>query len=324
MLAMKEQNLVHTAPGAPVKGGRLWRKKVIKQRYLFLMLLPAVILIFLFHYIPLAGWIIAFKNYQVGISIWSVPWTGLQQFKAFFVESRDFVYLIRNTLVMNLSVIFLNITLALVFAIMLNEVRHTWFKKIVQTVSFFPFFVSWVIVYSIIHALLGASTGAINITLMNLGIIDSGINVLGDKAFSWGLIIFVMAWKYLGYNGVIFIASISSIPSDQYEAASIDGAGRFSRIWHITIPNLLPTVIILLIMNVGWVLNSDFELFYLFTNPTNWETMEVLDMYIYKFGLQMGNFSYATAVGIIKTVVSLLLVIGVNALSKKLTDKSIM
>lgn len=323
-MAMQNQDLADSSAGLKMPARKSWIRKAIKQRYLFLMLLPAVFMIFLFHYIPLSGWIMAFKNYQVGISIWAVPWTGLDQFKAFFVESRDFIYLLRNTLVMNLSVIFLNITLALTFAIMLNEVKHKGFKKIVQTVSFFPFFVSWVIVYSIIHALFGVSTGAINVSLMNWGIIESGINLLGDKAFSWGLIIFVMAWKYLGYNGVIFLASVTSIPSDQYEAASIDGAGRFARIWHITIPNLIPTVIILLIMNVGWVLNSDFELFYLFTNPTNWETMEVLDMYIYKYGLQMGNFSYATAVGIIKTVVSLLLVIGVNALSKKLTDKSIM
>ncbi|UVI28452.1 ABC transporter permease [Paenibacillus spongiae] len=299
-------------------------KKAYRQKYLFLMIMPAIILIFVFHYIPLAGWLIAFKNYQIGISLWKVPWAGLDYFKMFFLESADYIYLIRNTLVMNISVIVLNLTVAMIFAILLNEVRHSWFKKIIQTVSFFPFFVSWVIVYAIIHALMAESTGAINVTLIKHGIIEQGINVLGDKAYSWVLIIFVMGWKYLGYNGVIYLASIASIPSEQYEAAAIDGAGRFGKIWYITIPNLMPTLIILLIMNVGWVLNSDFELFYLFTNPTNWETMEVLDMYIYKFGLTLGNFPYATAVGIIKTIISLLLVIGANALSKKVTNKSLL
>lgn len=321
---MAKQEAVAIVPGAVEQRKAAWVTKLARQKYLFLMIAPAVLLTVLFHYVPLFGWLIAFKNYQVGVSLWKVPWTGLQQFKMFFMESNDYIYLIRNTLVMNLSVIIMNLTVALVFAILLNEVRRKWFKKIIQTVSFFPFFVSWVIVYAIIHALLGASTGAINVSLVNHGIIDHGINVLGDKAYSWILIIFAEGWKYLGYNGVIYMAAITSIPSEQYEAADIDGAGRFKKIWHITIPNLMPTLIILLIMNIGWVLNSDFDLFYLFTNPTNWETMEVLDMYIYKFGLKLGNFPYATAVGIIKTIVSLILVIGANWLSKKMTNKSLL
>lgn len=321
---MAKQEAVAIVSGAVRQAKATWINKVFRQKYLFLMMAPAVLLTVLFHYIPLFGWLIAFKNYQVGISLWKAPWTGLQQFKMFFMESTDFIYLIRNTLVMNLSVIILNLTVALVFAILLNEVCQKWFKKTIQTVSFFPFFVSWVIVYAIIHSLLGASTGAINVSLVKHGILEQGINVLGDKAYSWFLIIAVEGWKYLGYNGVIYMAAITSISSEQYEAADMDGAGRFKKIWHITVPNLMPTLVILLILNIGWVLNSDFDLFYLFTNPTNWETMEVLDMYIYKFGLKLGNFPYATAVGIIKTIVSLLLVIGANWISKKMTDKSLL
>ncbi|WP_113930592.1 ABC transporter permease subunit [Bacillus sp. P14.5] len=298
-------------------------KKLIRQRYLFFMLLPSVVLVFLFNYLTLAGWIIAFKDYQIGISIWEVEWTGLEQFKTFFAESGDYVYLLRNTLVMNLSVIVVNLTLALTFAILLNEIRVKWFAKTIQTVSFFPFFISWVIVYAIMHALFSASTGAVNETLMEVGIIQKGINILGDKQFSWLLIICMMAWKYIGYNAIIFISAISSISLEQYESAEIDGAGRFGKIRYITLPNLIPALVVLLIMNIGWVLNSDFELFYLFTNPTNWETMEVLDMYVYKYGLQLGDFSYATAVGMIKSVVSIILVVGANAISKKLTETSI-
>ncbi|MFB6366812.1 ABC transporter permease [Paenibacillus elgii] len=321
---MAKQEAAVIVSGAARQYQATWVKKVFRQKYLFLMISPAVLLTVLFHYVPLFGWLIAFKNYQVGINLWKAPWIGLQQFKMFFMESTDYIYLIRNTLVMNLSVIILNLTVALAFAILLNEVRQKWFKKIIQTVSFFPYFVSWVIVYAIIHALLGSSTGAINVSLIKLGILEQGINVLGDKAYSWLLVIFVQGWKYLGYNAVIYIAAITSISAEQYEAADMDGAGRFKKIWYITVPNLIPTFIILLILNIGWVLNSDFDLFYLFTNPTNWETMEVLDMYIYKFGLKLGNFSYATAVGIIKTIVSLIIVVGANQLSKKMTGKSLL
>lgn len=299
-------------------------KRLYKQRYLFLMLAPAFILVFTFNYLTLAGWLMAFKNYQVGLSLWDAPWTGLYHFKAFFVDGSDWVYLLRNTLVMNFGVIIFNLTAAFIFAILLNELRNKRLGKIIQTISFFPFFISYVTVYALMHALFAVSTGAINETLMELGVISEGINLLGDKKFSWGLIIAIEAWKYLGYNGVIFIAAITSIPTEQYEAADIDGAGRFAKIRFITAPFLLPTLIVLLIMNIGWVLNSDFSLFFLFTNPTNWETMEVLDIYIYKYGLQQGNFSYATAVGMMKSVVSIALVIGVNALSKKFTEKSIL
>lgn len=299
-------------------------RKLYRQRYLFLMLAPAVILVFVFNYATLAGWIMAFKNYQAGLSIWDAPWVGWDHFKAFFVQGSDYVYLLRNTLVMNISVIIVNLTTAFIFAILLNELRSRRFGKVIQTISFFPFFISYVIVYALMHALFAVSTGAVNEMLVSLGWIEQGYNLLGDKRFSWGVIIAIQAWKYLGYNGVLFIAAISSIPTDQYEAAEIDGAGRFARIRYITAPNMLPTLIVLLIMNMGWILNSDFSLFFLFTNPTNWETMEVLDLYIYKYGLQQGNFSYATAVGMIKSIVSITLVVAVNALSKKVTEKSIL
>ncbi|RYI30395.1 sugar ABC transporter permease [Bacillus infantis] len=299
-------------------------KKLYNQRYLYFMMLPAFILVFVFNYVTLAGWMLAFKNYQAGLGLWDSPWIGLYHFKSFFVEGKEYLYLLRNTLAMNVSVIVINLTVALTFAVLLNEIRNKKFTKVIQTLSIFPYFVSWVIVYSIMHALFSVSSGAINETLMELGIISKGINILGDEEFSWGLIIAIQLWKYLGYNGVLFIASIASIPSEQYEAAEIDGANRYAKIFYITIPNLMPTLIVLLIMNIGWVLNSDFDLFYLFTNPTNLERMEVLDMYIYRYGLQLGNYSYATAVGIIKSIVSVLLVLSANYLSKKFTSKSIL
>ncbi|WJH33724.1 ABC transporter permease subunit [Paenibacillus sp. CC-CFT747] len=297
--------------------------KLYKQRYLYLMLAPAVIAVLIFHYIPLAGWTMAFKRYQVGLSIWDVPWVGWDNFKMFFVQSKDYIYLLRNTLSMNLMSIVINLSFGLILAILFNEIRIRFFLKTIQTVSFFPFFISYVITYSIANSFLAQNSGILNQLLVKWGLLSQGLNILGDGKYAWFLVVALEAWKSIGYISIIFLASISAIPTDQYEAADIDGASRIQKIWNITIPNLMPTLIVILILNSGWVLNSNFELYFMFTNPTNWERMEVLDMYIYKFGLKQLDYSYATAVGIIKTVVSILLVFSVNALSKKFTERSI-
>ncbi|RED65484.1 ABC transporter permease subunit [Cohnella phaseoli] len=303
--------------------GRKVMATFVKQRYLFLMLLPAFVLVFLFSYIPLSGWIIAFVNYRPGSDYSSLQWMGLQQFTNFFAKSSDYIYLLRNTLAMNIGSLITNLVTAFIFALLMNEIRIRFFGKLIQTITFFPFFISWVIIYSFSSALFATSAGAINETLVGWGIVEEGFNFLGDPKYAWVFMIALGAWKYLGYNSVIFISSIASISNEYYEAAQIDGANRFQRVWYITIPGMIPTLIVLLILNSGWILNSNFEQFYLFTNPTNWEKMEVLDIYIYKYGLQLLNFPYATAVGIMKTFVSLILIVAVNAISKKATDKAI-
>lgn len=298
--------------------------KMYRQRMLFMMLLPSVILITTFQYLPLAGWMMAFKNYRVGHSLWNAEWVGWEQFRIFFVQSQDYAYLLRNTLVMNVGSLMLLLVSSLVFAILLNEVRVRWFAKTVQTVTFFPFFISWVIIYSLASSLFAVNSGIVNQMLVNVGVLDHGLNVLGDAKYSWTLMILMLDWKALGYNSIIFIAAIAAIPPDLYEAAEIDGAGRFGKIWNITLPYLMPTFIVILILNSGWIFSSDFEQFFLFTNSTNWEKMEVLDMYIYKYGLKLLNFSYATAVGILKTVISITLILSINQLAKKFTEKSIL
>ncbi|NLO82716.1 MAG: sugar ABC transporter permease [Clostridiales bacterium] len=294
-----------------------------RQKYILLMLAPAFILTFIFSYVPLFGWIIAFKEYRVGQSIFEGKFTGLLQFKRFFMDSSDFIYLIRNTLVMNVVSILQNIVMAVILAVLMKELTSKRFAKTVQTVTFFPYFISWVITYSIVWSLFAVQSGAINRFLVTMGLRDEGYNILGDPRYSWGLIIYLNLWKYTGYNCIIFLAAISGIPQEQYESAEIDGAGLFRKIWHITLPNLLPTACVLLIMNSGWVLNSNLEQFFIFTNPTNWETMEVLDMYIYKFGMKLLDYSYATAVGMMKTIVSLIILVGVNNLVKRLNESAI-
>jgi len=287
------------------------------------MLAPAFILTFIFAYLPLTGWAMAFTDYRIGRGYFSGNFVGLLHFTRFLFESADFGYLIRNTLIMNVSAIIINLIIAVIFSIMLHELRLKWLSKTLQTVTFFPYFISWVISYSVVWALFAVRSGAINEFLIDIGIINNGFNILGDPKYSWGLMIFLAMWKWTGYNSVIFLATISGIPQEEYEAAAIDGAGRFRLIYHVTFMNMLPTLAILLIINSGWVLSSNLEQFFIFTNATNMQTMEVLDMYIYKFGLRNLNFSYATAVGILKTLVSVSLVWLANFGSKKLSGSSI-
>lgn len=308
----------------PVKKPNKMRMKIYNQRYLFLMVAPSALLIFTFAYLPLYGWIIAFKQYQIGKTMLNAPWVGMEQFKRFILQSSDWSYLLVNTLVMNIGSIVINLTVAALFAILINELRSRAIARIIQTISFFPFFISWVIVYAIMTALYGVSTGAINVTLVDSGILEKGLNILGDPKYSWGLIFGINLWKHLGYNSVIFIAAIASISSEQYEAAEIDGASRLQKVLYITIPGLMPTLVVLLIINSGWVLNSNIEMFFLFTNSVNWSRMEVLDMYILKYGLQLNNYSYATAIGIIKSIISIMIIMGVNSFAKRVTGRGIL
>ncbi|MBO7743689.1 sugar ABC transporter permease [Paenibacillus sp. MWE-103] len=321
-MAIAETAKINSSPDiAPT---RKFLNKLYRQRYLFMMLAPAVLLVFTFSYLTLGGWVIAFKQYQIGQSMWSADWAGWYHFKSFLLESPDFVRLLENTLSMNVMMLVVNLAAAMIFAILLNEVKSRKFARVVQTLSFFPFFISWVIVYSIMSALMAVSSGAINVSLIKWGLLEQGLNILGDPKFSWWLVVALSLWKSIGYNGVIFIAAIASISSEQYEAADIDGASRFQKIIYITLPNLLPTLIVLLIMNSGWILNSNFDMYYLFSNATNYERMEVLDIYIYNYGIKLTNYSYATAVGIMKSAVSIALLLFVNAMAKRINDKSIM
>ena len=317
------QAVAETAPMPGSSRKKLWNK-IKRQKWLLLMMTPAFLCILLFNYLPLSGWYIAFSEYKLGGSLFGGEFVGLKYFAKIFQESSDLVYLIRNTLVMNGVTLILNLLVALILAILLKEATWKRGAKITQTVSFFPYFVSWVIGYSIVWSLLAVNSGAINQFLVRVGILEKGLNILGDPKYSWQLIILLNLWKSTGYNTIIFLSAISGISSEEYEAAALDGAGRWQQIRYVTLPNLLPTVSVLLIMNAGWILSSNLEQFFIFSNPTNWSRMEVLDMYIYKFGLKMLDFPYATAMGIIKTIVSIMLLLFVNWLTKRMNENSVL
>lgn len=309
-----------TSASGPRKVTRLTR--ILRQRQLYLMALPGFLAVLVFTYVPLFGWWMAFTKYQIGKPMFEAPWVGLKYFIEFFTDSAGAGNVIINTVVMNVASLLLGLVLSMAFAVFLKEVRWKNYRRFVQSASFFPYFMSWVIVYAVIYALF-CSDGAVNTSLFALGLIDKPINVLGNPDTSWGLIICVNIWAVLGYDSVMFIAAIAGIPEEQYEAARIDGATRFQEIRHITIPNLLPTLVVLLILGSGSIFNSYLDQFFIFTNTLNISTMEVFDYYIYRFGLKLGSYSYATAVGIIKTFVGIVLLIGVNWLSRKFTERSL-
>lgn len=295
-----------------------------KYYQLYLMLLPATVFLAIFSYAPLSGWIMAFKDYHLGQDIWSAKWIGFKEFRFFFTGTADAWETIRNTVVMNLMGLFACLYISAAFAIFLNEVRLKKTKKFIQTASFFPYFVSWVICYMIFYAFFSKSSGVINQLLVSQGVISEGVNFLGSPTWSWWIMLFVGVWLSLGYDSVIFLASIAGIDTEQYEAADIDGATRMQKIRYITVPELKPTLVILLILNSGSMLSSNLESNYLFCNPTNKSTMETLEMYIYEYGLSQLNIPYATAVCMIRTLVSIGLFLIVNHVAKKYQGTSVM
>lgn len=298
-------------------------KKIEQFHLVYLMLLPGILVTGIFSYAPMYGLYMAFSDYKLGRSILGARFVGLANFKEFILDSIDFLSLLRNTIAMNILSLFIGLLVAMIMAIILNETHVLRIKKIVQTSTFFPFFISWVIVYNIFSVFLGSQSGVLNTFMKDIGLIKKSINYLTDPRYSWGLIVGANLWKMLGYNSVLFLASISGIEVDLYEAADIDGADRLQKIWFITIPAILPTLQVLLVLNFGHIFSSNFDQFYLFTNGLNRPTMEVFDMYVYRFGLKQLNYSYATAVGFGKSFAGLIMIIIMNRVSKKVSGRSV-
>lgn len=299
-------------------------QRIKRKKYKYLLLLPAFICVLIFSYVPMAGLYLAFSDYKLGKGMFSGAWVGLKHFSKFFSDisgASGSVFV--NTLGINTISMVLGIIIPCTFALMLNEVVFAQFKRFIQTVTFFPFFLSSVVVYAIAYNFFSSNSGLFNKVLLGLGVIDRSINFMGDPDWSWALIIFLNIWKGFGYNSVVYLAAITGIDQVQYEAAKIDGAGRFGCMRHVTLPNLLPTIVVLLILNIGSLLNGSFDLMYMFTNQLNRESMEVFSTYVYRMGMQKMRFSYATASNLVLSVVGLALTLTTNAISRRVSDRSI-
>lgn len=290
-------------------------KMILKQKELILMTIPFIIYALVFCYGPLTGWIMAFQNYKpaAGSEQVFVAWDKF----TYLLTEKDYLLAFRNTVAMSVINLVLSFTFAIGFALLLNEVANVKGKKLVQTVSYLPHFLSWIIVAAIVRNVLSVDGGILNELLVNWGVIDAPINFFAEGKYFWWIIGFAVIWKETGWNSIIYLASITSINPDLYEAASIDGAGRFKKMVHITLPGIKSTIFVLLIINLGMIMNSGFEAQLQLKNDLIKNTAEVIDTYVLnKSFFQGADFSIGTAAGIFKSVISILLVSIANNTAK--------
>lgn len=297
------------------RGSTFWHR-VNQQKVLILMTIPFLVHVIIFRYVPIWGWLMAFQNYWPGRSIFQQTWVGLENFRLLF-DDPVFYQVLRNTLAMSIIKLVMGTASSIALALMLNEVRRIRFKKTVQTISYLPHFISWVVAANLVRDALSTDGGIINDVLMKLGIIKEPIMFLGIPALFWWIIGVSHVWKEVGWGAIIYLAAIAGIDPTLYESAMIDGAGRLKQIWYITLPSIRPTISVLLIMNLGWVLSAGFEQQYLLQNGRVIDYARVFTIYELDYGIKMMRYSFATAVGIFRSVVSLILVFSANQLAKR-------
>lgn len=292
----------------------LWQK-LKDQRYLIFMSFPFVVWLIIFCYVPLLGWTMAFQDYKPNKGLFDQKWVGLKHFVALFKEDQ-FYQAMQNTLAMSIMGIVLGFIFSVGFALLLNEMKTLKFKKLVQTVSYLPHFVSWVVVANIVGSML-APTGTVNEVLINLHIIDNPINFMTLPNMFWGIVVSSDLWKETGWNAIIYLAAITGIDTQLYEAAKVDGANRWQQVKNVTLPGIKPTIIVLLIMSIGNLINIGFEKQMLLGNNMVKTKSLVLDKYALDYGIGMFRYSYGTAIGIFKSVVSIFLILVANGIAKK-------
>lgn len=296
---------------------RIWRQKLLLS-----MIVPGIIWLGIFCYYPLYGLIIAFKNYNVGVGIMGSPWVGLKHFREVFGDP-FFLSAFRNTVFISFLKLLCGFPVPIIFALILNELHGAVpFKKTVQTLSYMPHFLSWAYVSGFIISFF-SDTGIYNSLLSALGLIEKPTSVLTRQGGFLSVIVLSDIWKSFGYNSIIYLAAITSIDTEQFEAACIDGASRFQQIWHITLPGIRPTIVILLILAISRLANGNFEQMYLLINDLVRDRAEIIDTYTYDIGIRASRFSYSTAVGMFTSVISFILLFTANGISRRLTESSL-
>ncbi len=298
-------------------------KRIFSDQWqLMVMSIPFLALIIVFNYAPLWGWTMAFQRYRPNIQgVFNQQWVGLENFKTLFLVD-DFTRVLRNTIAMSLINLSMGTVGSIFLALMLNEVRNIRFKRSIQTVSYLPHFLSWVVAAGIVADSL-AGDGIVNEVLMRLNLTDEPILFLQEGTMFWGVIGFSNLWKSVGWGTIIYLSSMAGIDMEQYEAAVIDGANRYQKIWHITLPGIKATIIILLIMNAGHIMNAGFEQQYLLQKGPTMAWAETIDIYTLKWGISQGNYSLATAAGIFKSTVNIIVLFIVNWLAKRVGEESL-
>ena len=301
---------------------RRFLNRLNSQKYLYMLLAVPLIWFLVVCYYPMAGIVIAFKEFDLSKGIFGSPWVGLKYFRQ-FAESYQFATVLRNTLGISILKLIIGFPIPIIFALMLNEVRSLKYKKVVQTVSYLPYFISWVIIIGIWGTMLSVDGGIINKLFIYLGIVNEPVNFMLSSQYMWPISIITDIWKNIGWNSIIFIASLASINTELYDASGIDGAGRWKQLWHVTLPGMRPTITIMFIFAVGSIFYANFEQMYMLGKLPVLDATEVIDTYVYRVGLKQLQFSIGAAASLMRSVVAIILLFITNKLAKLVGEEGI-
>jgi len=299
---------------------RNWRLAWRKSKYLWILFLPCLLYYLIFKYAPMFGLVITFQNYNLFKGIWASEWVGFKYYRMFF-ENPDFFQLMRNTFLLGLYKLVFGFPAPIILALLLNELKNAVFKRFVQTVSYLPHFISNVVVASMVIMFLSPTSGLVNKIIQSLGF--EPINFMMEPGMFRSIYVLSEIWQHIGWETIIYLAALTAVDPMLYEAASIDGAGRWRKLWNVTLPGIAPTIVILLIMNVGKVLEIGFEKVFLMQNAAIYETADIISTYVYRVGLEQGNFSYGAAIDLFMGIISLIFIIGANAISRRISETSL-
>lgn len=309
------------ATGFKEKGKRksLWHG-LRRDKFLYLLMFPGLVFFILFKYVPMWGIVIAFQDYSPYLGVVQSKWVGFEHFNRLF-SNPDFVKLLRNTTMISIMSLLFFFPMPIIFSLLLNEVRNVVFKRILQSIVYLPHFLSWVIIAGITFLLFSQTSGIVNLLLASYG--EDKVDFLTNSDMFWWLLTAQSIWKDTGWGTIIFLAAIAGVDPQQFEAAKIDGANRLRQVWHITLPAIRSVILILLILRLGHVMDVGFEQVFLMMNGAVSEVADVFETYVYRMGIQSGQFSYSTAVGLFKSVIGLVLVIVSNRIAKRLGEEGV-
>lgn len=304
----------------PVLRPNKWKRMWQKNKYLWLLFLPCLLYYLVFRYAPMFGLVITFKDYNLFRGIWASNWVGFKYYRM-FLENPDFFLLMKNTLVLGIYKLVFGFPAPIILALLLNELKKVVFKRFVQTVSYLPHFISNVIVASMVIMFLSPTGGLINNMIGALGF--EPINFMMKP--EWFRTIYVISeiWQHIGWETIIYLAALTAVDPQLYEAASIDGASRMRKLWHVTLPGIAPAIVILLIMNIGKVLEIGFEKVYLMQNAAIYETADIISTYVYRVGMEQGNFSYGASIDLFMGIISLIFIYSANFISRRISETSL-
>ena len=307
---------------APPRKDNKLLKKAWSQRELFIMVIPCIVLVAIFYCGPMYGWFFAFQDYKPKLGLFGSKFVGLKHFEKFFTDPA-IGRILRNTVAMSFMNIVAHSVLPLLLALMINEVGNKLFKSAVQTLTYLPHFISFVVVSNIFLELMGTD-GPLNQALLNTNMVEAAVKFWQEPSWFWLLVTIIRAWKEVGWDAILYLSALAAIDEAQYEAAAIDGCGRFRRIWYITIPNLLPTVVTLWVLNMSGIFAASFDASWMLGNSVTKPVAEVIETYVYAIGLGEGSqFSYSTAISLMQTLIGFIMVWLTNKLSQKTTEYSL-